>query len=1677
MSREILIIILLLFSVFISAEFVVLEQNEHELTIKFTLPEYSLEEELFEGEMFHKIMCGDSHYDTSDGNPMVPYFNEIVGLPVDGSIQFRILNKKQITETGINLIPVEKQILDGNSDGPVIRKNTSVYNSPAYYPELLLQKGNSAFLSDRHYTGFSVNPFQYKATSNELLVTKEILFKVIISGNKTVSRDWTSSRNFIDEVGDSFFLNNQYSKRWRKEKEPGDYESPRNADGKVREIQIIVIEEGIYKITKDFLINSLEEYTEENELDYEMGIDWDEINPRYLELRDEFGTIPIHFAGEGDGSFDEGDYFEFFGDKHYGDEGYMDNFTDENVYILSLEEYFGSRMAVENGGLEVTDEYHPFTNPDGFRIPDSYLQTVHFEEQFSKQLLGIATKYDVNYFREDFWFWDKINSPELEIYQFDLQYPHDKDGKTFTSKVCLFGSTYTLNDNDWLDQTVEDHHAVVRINSELINDHMWNGQREKIFENENPGDNSNLIHGLNNLYVSLPGVDGVEHEQVLLDYFDVTYWREYKTDTDYMTFTKPEDKPLGLFQFELSNFSNNNVSVYKRNSGIIENLQIESFLEEGGAPYIVTFQDSVLSENTSYCAITEAEKKIPILVKPDIPSGTPYFSLKDPSNSADYLIVTINEFAEYESTLELRNFWISKGVDTSIIDIQDIYDEFNYGIRSAQAIKDFITYVYHNWETAPTHIALLGDGTSDERDTSIDREFNIIPAKHIWADVRGAIVSDNWYGCIVGDDFVNDINVFRINVWEKEQIDNIIDKTYRYNEIRNFNELWHSSVIMAAGGSSSDHSFFSKQSERIRTKNIPESFNISRVYCNVDEMEQYEQGNNNTLEDAINEGTIYLQFMGHGGGHQWADYNLLRLQDIPGLHNENLMLAVSLSCYGGAFNSRRESCIGEGFIMSDKGAIAHIGFSGYGYLYSDEYFSEHLTDAIFIKRLGNIADISTYNKAKMYVEGGPTNYVTIALVQGHTVLGDAMNSIWLPSNERQIELSNHNLSPGDTLRFHSNVGQEFNVGKFLVHNEHEVPVPENDYYPLPLPVINGIISSEYVIPLDGEQIYSGIIKLYAYSDNNEIMGITHFAVGQTAVTNITTTPHAPTDTNEINITADFFDQNGVSDISCIVDVWSFNIDPLNHGNASPLTSYTTPMTRIQDNTYELSRIIPEQQAGYQLTYNFIITDFQGNDTITSINYLRVSGPDLRILDYELTMIDNAPVIGALIHNFGDLPTPEFNYRAYDPAQTLFGSKLIEGLKVTESRWEYLQLPEINTNGRVKLTVNENLESFGEYQYVLNELNTQNLDFNFFNVGVSDVIIGSVDGNIMCQFPEDIVSEPTMFSITNLGTKIPINQPDIISVCMADSSFSDAYQIKAFADSNFTITPGTTFELRVNYSVHDSLNQENEEDFALLYHWEEEFSKWVFEKHGVMNTDNNFVTFEMDELGIYSVFYRTDRQAPAISANVEGQEFTHGGYVSKDGTISLVLSDRNGIDIFNHTIEIALNGSVIDPMEYSINTSAGNLTNIPIKYKLDDMEEETYFLNINCTDINGNNAQKTIKFEVKADFDIIKIANYPNPVVSTTQLAENEGRTRFTYVLTDDADKVELKIYTVSGRLVKKFTNLNANIGYHEFPRSQYGWNCKDEDGFYLANGVYFYKFTAVKGEKKIEEINKMAILK
>ena len=87
-------------------------------------------------------------------------------------------------------------------------------------------------------------------------------------------------------------------------------------------------------------------------------------------------------------------------------------------------------------------------------------------------------------------------------------------------------------------------------------------------------------------------------------------------------------------------------------------------------------------------------------------------------------------------------------------------------------------------------------------------------------------------------------------------------------------------------------------------------------------------------------------------------------------------------------------------------------------------------------------------------------------------------------------------------------------------------------------------------------------------------------------------------------------------------------------------------------------------------------------------------------------------------------------------------------------------------------------------------------------------------------------------------------------------------------------------------------------------------------------------------------------------------------------------------------------------------------------------------------------------------------NYPNPAsLSTT----------FSFSIPANIKNAELKIYNIKGQLVKTFIPKSNEKG----TTGNLKWDCKDENGMTLCNGIYFYKLT----DDKKEVVKKLVLMR
>ena len=146
-----------------------------------------------------------------------------------------------------------------------------------------------------------------------------------------------------------------------------------------------------------------------------------------------------------------------------------------------------------------------------------------------------------------------------------------------------------------------------------------------------------------------------------------------------------------------------------------------------------------------------------------------------------------------------------------VVDLFDIYDDFNHGIAHPGAIRDFLTHAWQNWkQPAPRFVLLVGDASWDARNataldsnyadwtyraqpaadfvknrsTSYENESNANNRRLLptwgFSTSEGHAASDNWFVSDEADGWQPRMAIGRFPVATPAEVDAIVKKTIGY---------------------------------------------------------------------------------------------------------------------------------------------------------------------------------------------------------------------------------------------------------------------------------------------------------------------------------------------------------------------------------------------------------------------------------------------------------------------------------------------------------------------------------------------------------------------------------------------------------------------------------------------------------------------------------------------------------------------------------------------------------------------------------------------------------------------------------------------------------------------------------------------------------------------------------
>jgi len=503
--------------------------------------------------------------------------------------------------------------------------------------------------------------------------------------------------------------------------------------------------DGIYRITYDNILA--------------LGLASTSINPKTFKLFLNGNQIPIYVKGEGDSSFDINDYIEFYGKRNMGGNHreisefgkpyneYLGRYTDTTVYWLTWDGDEGLRVKLQEQTI--------ITEADTL---DYYNQIDHYEKNiWLDYSTASQPRREMPFWIENKTWHDGNIGVGISNKAFTVSDVYPNKQFTMLAKLQDYASnifqnahkfTLSLNSTDqWSDSILINKYEQVVLKTEL---------------------SSNLLQSGNNTLKINSVETSASLNACIFDWYEIEYPRYLKLENDSLEFQFPFINNKTIRNIKLSNVLNKQMIMWKNGE------QYKKYLIEAKNNELI-FSDTVSGKDKFL--ITKEEG----IGSPKIYYTKKFRNLRSSENKADYITVTHKKF--FQKTNEYAEF-ISNGynVETIVIDVDDIYDEFAYGFFNPEAIKDFLKSAYVYWQAPkPKYVLLIGGATYDyygdkfKNLSSVkERVINYVPS-------FGAPVSDSWF--VTWDTtgaFVPQMNIGRLPVTTNEQLQWYMEKHRNY---------------------------------------------------------------------------------------------------------------------------------------------------------------------------------------------------------------------------------------------------------------------------------------------------------------------------------------------------------------------------------------------------------------------------------------------------------------------------------------------------------------------------------------------------------------------------------------------------------------------------------------------------------------------------------------------------------------------------------------------------------------------------------------------------------------------------------------------------------------------------------------------------------------------------------
>jgi len=370
----------------------------------------------------------------------------------------------------------------------------------------------------------------------------------------------------------------------------------------------------------------------------------------------------------------------------------------------------------------------------------------------------------------------------------------------------------------------------------------------------------------------------------------------------------------------------------------------------GNATYSVTFASGPQTREAAYLLVESGRMRPPASIQTYAP---PPFDTLD---GADYLIITPQIFSD--TVGRLASYRANQGHTPALIDIADLYRQFNFGIPHPVAIRNFLAYAFESWSTPPSYVVLVGDGhwnIKNNNPSKYDGGSIYMPPNMAWVDPwQGEVDATNLLATVVGDDTMPDLALGRLPVNSAEELDRVIDKIIRYEA--NAFDGWQNHHTFVADNTPDEAGDFVWYAEQIINEFItPDDHAVAnRVFQNDFSCDSQADPGCAQVTHAITSslnitGSLVLNYIGHGSLDRWSHERVLNTTHLDAFDNaDQLTIMLSMTCLDGYWFWPNRLSLSAGMLThAANGAVATFSPTGLGVASGHDLLHEGFYEALF----------------------------------------------------------------------------------------------------------------------------------------------------------------------------------------------------------------------------------------------------------------------------------------------------------------------------------------------------------------------------------------------------------------------------------------------------------------------------------------------------------------------------------------------------------------------------------------------------------------------------------------------------------------------------------------------------------------------------------------------------------